>query len=206
MGSRVICVGDVHGCLTEFEELLARLDPRPDDRVILLGDLLDKGPEPYGCLRLAIDRGFDCVASNHEERHARWWWMERRQQAVDERRYERYWAGDRDALDREGVLNVMRPWHDPRDLETNRRLTEGDVRWIETRPPWISIVPGWIAVHGGLQPGVALAQQDPRKVMRLRWVKADGSHVPADYETPGWTPPEGARHWTEGWTGPEPAR
>jgi hypothetical protein len=42
---RLIIVGDVHGCLTELRELLAKIDYREgNDTVVLVGDLVEKGP------------------------------------------------------------------------------------------------------------------------------------------------------------------
>ena len=61
-------IGDVHGCLAELEQLLATLgyaierDPagrptgarHPDRRAIFLGDLVDRGPDTPGVLRLVM--------------------------------------------------------------------------------------------------------------------------------------------------------
>lgn len=181
---RAIVVGDVHGCVIEFLELLEKLEIGPRDRVICLGDFMDKGPDPLGCLRLAMARGFECVAANHEERHARWWRCEKRFRET-------------------GVPNAMRPWHDDRDRAANEDLREDEVVWMESRPPWIEIQPGWVAVHGGFQPGIALADQDPKKVVRLRWMDTEGEHVPVDYDALDRKPADGVSHWTERWTGPE---
>ena len=41
---RNIIIGDIHGCAKEFGELLDRVQPGPEDRLILLGDLFDRGP------------------------------------------------------------------------------------------------------------------------------------------------------------------
>lgn len=40
---RLLCVGDVHGCATELERLLAAIDPSADDQLIFLGDYVDRG-------------------------------------------------------------------------------------------------------------------------------------------------------------------
>lgn len=44
MQGRLIAIGDIHGCHKEFEDLLDKLDLTKDDRLILLGDLINRGP------------------------------------------------------------------------------------------------------------------------------------------------------------------
>ena len=50
---RTIAIGDVHGCADEFEELLAKLELKPDDRVIQVGDLVNRGPDSHRVIELA---------------------------------------------------------------------------------------------------------------------------------------------------------
>jgi bis(5'-nucleosyl)-tetraphosphatase (symmetrical) len=59
-------VGDVHGCGAELEELLERLGPGAGDRVILTGDLFDKGPDPVQVLDLLREVGAEAVLGNHD--------------------------------------------------------------------------------------------------------------------------------------------
>lgn len=63
---RTIFIGDVHGCLTELEELIERLAPGSGDRVILLGDLINRGPDSLGVIRFVRERGFESLMGNHE--------------------------------------------------------------------------------------------------------------------------------------------
>jgi len=48
----IYVVGDVHGCRDALERLLARLEPGPGDLVVLVGDLVRKGPDSEGVLDL----------------------------------------------------------------------------------------------------------------------------------------------------------
>ena len=43
--ARVICIGDVHGCILEVIDLLRAVDFHPGDLVLFLGDLVSKGPK-----------------------------------------------------------------------------------------------------------------------------------------------------------------
>lgn len=69
---RTIVLGDIHGCLDEFRELVQRLDVQSSDHVLLAGDLMDRGPDPVGCVQFARESRFLSVLGNHEERHLRW--------------------------------------------------------------------------------------------------------------------------------------
>ena len=83
-------IGDVHGCLSELETLLGRLGyaierddleravdaVHPDGRtVIFLGDLVDRGPDTPGVLRLAMGMVANghalAVPGNHEDKLVR---------------------------------------------------------------------------------------------------------------------------------------
>ena len=60
-------IGDVHGCLDELQDLLRRCSiDKAADRVILVGDLVAKGPDSQGVVQLARERGFEAVLGNHD--------------------------------------------------------------------------------------------------------------------------------------------
>jgi hypothetical protein len=70
---RTIVVGDVHGCLEELDELLRLVEFRPGfDRLVFVGDLIDRGPDSVGVVRRARELRARSVAGNHEEKHLRW--------------------------------------------------------------------------------------------------------------------------------------
>jgi bis(5'-nucleosyl)-tetraphosphatase (symmetrical) len=70
---RTIVVGDVHGCLEELDELLRLVELRPGfDRLVFVGDLLDRGPDSLGVVRRARELRARSVLGNHEEKHLRW--------------------------------------------------------------------------------------------------------------------------------------
>ncbi len=65
---RLIAVGDIHGCAVEFAELLDRLQLQRGDRLILLGDLINRGPDSRLVLDLARSARALCLLGNHELR------------------------------------------------------------------------------------------------------------------------------------------
>ena len=62
-----LIVGDVHGCLRELEELLelAKLSPSTD-QLIFVGDLVAKGPDSRGVVKLAQKWKAKSVKGNHD--------------------------------------------------------------------------------------------------------------------------------------------
>jgi hypothetical protein len=64
--NRTLIIGDVHGCLDEFELLLQAAGVETTDRVILAGDLVAKGPDSAGVVQLARERAFLSVLGNHD--------------------------------------------------------------------------------------------------------------------------------------------
>ncbi|HVS34633.1 MAG TPA: metallophosphoesterase family protein [Gemmataceae bacterium] len=51
---RTLVIGDIHGCLTALRTLLEVVAPASDDRLIALGDYVDRGPDSRGVLDLLI--------------------------------------------------------------------------------------------------------------------------------------------------------
>ena len=71
MGERILAIGDIHGCLAQFDALLSAVELRPEDHLILLGDYVDRGPDSAGVLRRIIDltqsHKVTALRGNHEE-------------------------------------------------------------------------------------------------------------------------------------------
>jgi hypothetical protein len=67
MAQRTLIVGDIHGCLDEFDELLEVAGYTPADRLVLAGDLVAKGPDSRGVIRRARQLGALAVLGNHDE-------------------------------------------------------------------------------------------------------------------------------------------
>lgn len=63
-------VGDIHGEREMLDELLQLLPLRPEDRLVFLGDYVDRGPDAYGVVErlLALRQERPCVflLGNHE--------------------------------------------------------------------------------------------------------------------------------------------
>lgn len=73
--SKVFAIGDVHGKLDMLETLLKKWNP-DNERLILLGDLIDRGHDAYGVLKIAqhLHKTYGAVIlkGNHEELFVSW--------------------------------------------------------------------------------------------------------------------------------------
>lgn len=49
-GGRLLAVGDIHGCLDPLKRLMDRVRPTETDRLVFLGDYIDRGPDGRGVI------------------------------------------------------------------------------------------------------------------------------------------------------------
>ena len=150
-----VVVGDIHGCIEEFNELLKTIQYNPSQmRLVLLGDLMDRGPDPVGCVRRARELGVECIMGNHEEKHLRWHRHEKKRLQT-------------------GKANPMKAMSDAERL-ANEALNDQDWTWLKNLPMKLDLGFNWWAVHAGCEPRYTLEKQDPRQIMRVRYVDQNG--------------------------------
>jgi serine/threonine protein phosphatase 1 len=69
--NRLFAIGDIHGCAAALRTLIRAIDPRPEDTIVVLGDVIDWGPNSRDCVQQLIDLSSRChfilVRGNHEE-------------------------------------------------------------------------------------------------------------------------------------------
>jgi serine/threonine protein phosphatase 1 len=69
---RTFIIGDIHGCLDMLEKLMDKIAWSPDnDRLIFLGDYIDRGENPKGVVDYILDLTsrsslVECLKGNHE--------------------------------------------------------------------------------------------------------------------------------------------
>ena len=68
---RTLAIGDIHGCATALDALLAVVEPSATDVIVTLGDYVDRGPDSAGVLDrlIALSRAHTVVPilGNHEQ-------------------------------------------------------------------------------------------------------------------------------------------
>ena len=145
MNGRIIAIGDIHGCHEEFAELLARLALASDDRLILLGDLVNRGPDSSRVIDLARQHRATSLLGNHEAR------------LLHFRR-----TGDRSRLKET-------------DEQTIARLSPADWTYLEAMTLTVEIPElNTVFVHGGFLPGQPWQKQPAEVVTRIQVIDRNG--------------------------------
>ncbi len=170
-GHRLYVIGDVHGRLDLLEDLVRRIrddnDRRPtaEVRLILLGDLIDRGPDSAAvvtyCRNIARhSRRCIILKGNHEAAMVLALRGNRRMLAAWLR------MGGDITLQSWGV--DVRSIHDgaSRKLlaEARKAVTDDVLDWMDARPLSLQIG-GYLFVHAGIRPHVALADQQEEDLL-----------------------------------------
>jgi len=146
--ARTIVIGDVHGCIAELEALVSACCLGTSDRVVLVGDLVAKGPDSRKVIEYARDTGMLAVRGNHDEALVRW------KQAADKGKpLPRLGRSAQEALDQ------LKPAH---------------LAWLAELPYYLELDDDSVVVHGGLEPGVKLEKQSPEVMVSLRSILPSG--------------------------------
>lgn len=67
-----ILIGDIHGCSRELSLLLEQISPTDGDQIIFMGDLVNKGPDPAGVVKIIREMDCLCLRGNHDADHLKW--------------------------------------------------------------------------------------------------------------------------------------
>jgi serine/threonine protein phosphatase 1 len=157
MPARTIAIGDIHGCDVALAALVDMLQPAADDTLVILGDVVDRGPGSRQAVEQLLELQQRCrlvlIMGNHDEMMIE---AMRRGNAI------RAWLqfGGQQAVESYGG--------DPGDIPNEHlEFLEAGLNYWETETE--------IFVHGNLEPGVPLEQQDPEW---MRWTHLSGAEQP----------------------------
>jgi serine/threonine protein phosphatase 1 len=180
--TRAYAIGDVHGCLDQLVDLLARIEedsrasPIGREFVILLGDLIDRGPDSAGVLDYLLDARESLpnpifIAGNHEE-------MLLRIAGGEEEQLGGWLAYGGDqcvasyGLDPQGLLK-MPPRSAVRALRA--AIPQAHLDFVASFADSFKLG-DYLFVHAGVRPGVPLKDQT---IADLHWIRDDFLSSPA---------------------------
>ena len=146
MRGRLIAIGDIHGCHREFADLLEKLAPEPHDRIVLLGDLVNRGPDSGKVIALAREHARLALLGNHELR------------LLNYRK-----TGDPTHLKKS-------------DYDTLKQLSSKDWAYMNAMPlTYHDREHGVVLVHGGFLPNQSWRRQPARIVTRVQMIDKEGN-------------------------------
>ena len=162
-------IGDVHGCLEKLLRLLdgLRYDPM-GDRLIFLGDYIDRGPDSKGVLALLLRLQRENPANvfllgNHEDNFLTYL------QACRLGQHTQYWLSE--PFFAGGGVATLRSYHPTLRQPTEARLVEAippeHVQFLAHLPLYWT-TETYIAVHAGVRPGIPLERQQEHDLLRIR--------------------------------------
>lgn len=148
---RLLAIGDIHGCRCALQKLLIRINPTRQDRIVFLGDYIDRGPDPRGVVEtlLHLQRRVPrstFLMGNHERMLL---------DVLDGRNLPLYLAN--------GGLVTLLAYLDKGHLQlpaAHRHFFNSLQRFHETGK--------YIFVHAGLRPGYPLRQQTEEDLLWIR--------------------------------------
>jgi bis(5'-nucleosyl)-tetraphosphatase (symmetrical) len=146
--TRLLVIGDVHGCFDELQLLLQACDFSPaHDRLVFVGDLVNKGPQSLDVVRFVRDSHSLCVRGNHDDAalSAFYKWVE----------------GGR------VPGSAKYPYVEHFEPE--------DVAFLEQLPFSLSLPNhgNAVVVHAGVVPGLQLEHQRPFDMYKMRFVQRE---------------------------------
>jgi len=65
-------IGDIHGCARTFLELVRKLPTGNLQDIVLVGDLIDRGPRSKDVVEFVMENNVPCVLGNHEQMLLDW--------------------------------------------------------------------------------------------------------------------------------------
>lgn len=143
---RIICVGDLHGCIEETLELLDLCKVTSKDVVVFLGDLVDRGPHNDKCVDLAMKH--HCILGNHEDKHLQYRLLEE--------------AGKDPRI------------HAPTHVATREQLRPEHYDYFKSLPFYIRFPQhNAVAVHAGCFPNVPIEGQNPHHLLHIQMINPE---------------------------------
>jgi len=172
-------IGDIHGCAEELAQLLERLSLTPQDRVVSVGDLFHRGPDPAGVIDLLTERNAQFVLGNHEFVVLKRVGLAPTSTHADDRPplRERFPEIDEDDLNGAGgSVSIVPPHRRAHVLLFLQRHSGFFLRndAIEGAEPTRD-GRSWCVVHAGLAPRVVLEHNHIRDLTSLRRLHRPGS-------------------------------
>ncbi len=143
----IYAIGDIHGSLEALKTIFKQGIITPEDKVVFLGDYIDRGPDSKGVIDWCINNqknfDFEFILGNHEI-------MMRAAKTSTERLMEWLYYGGANTLDSYGIGD---------DPNWVKNIGKSHWGFIDACKDYL-VIGNFIFVHAGLETGKPLQEQD----------------------------------------------
>jgi len=144
-----VVIGDIHGCFDELMDLLDKVGPPEDARIISVGDMVDRGPKSPEVTAFFMHES--AVLGNHERKHVKY--------SRNELHRHHFKQGQQDTRSQFGERSGTNipDWKCLGPIPTYAQA----LAYFQTLPRYLDL-PEALIVHGGVMHGTPLDAQDER--------------------------------------------
>jgi serine/threonine protein phosphatase 1 len=171
-GTQVWVIGDVHGQADALEELLAALDIEIGDRIVMLGDLIDRGPDSRKVVRICRTREYITVLrGNHE------------QMVLDgfSGKNQLSWEPSSIWLYNGGAETYESYMEESDEVAGDEEFLR-DALWFASLPHILEL-DDWILAHAGINPNKAMHEQEAEDLLWIRNIFHNAEKFPDSERT-----------------------
>jgi serine/threonine protein phosphatase 1 len=146
---RTLAIGDIHGCHAALTALLAQVRPQPDDKLIFLGDYIDRGPASRQVIETLLElkelHSPVFLRGNHEVML-----LEARADFAESKRWKNY-----------GGLEMLESYAANYDADWPSLIPDAHWKFIEATAKYLE-TDRHIFVHGSLDADLDMEEQSDR--------------------------------------------
>jgi len=147
--SKTIIYGDLHGCLDEFKLLRAKINLSKEDKEIIIGDILDRGPSSNKLLKYIQENNILSILGNHEYKYIR---------------YKKHY----DTFIKTGKKIPMKLDNDKLKIFNN--ISEDEWTYLLSLPFYMKI-DNLTLVHAGITNKIVLDSAEKRDLEKILWIR-----------------------------------
>ena len=162
-GSNIWVIGDVHGFFITFQKLVEKLQLKENDVVVMIGDLIDRGPRSAQVVNyVKTTKNFYCIRGNHEQMMIDGFKPDEIGFFNDRDRSSIFWYQNGGKTTESSYRRLYK-----KNLDMAVSKASDDIDWMENLPTEI-VLDDWRFVHAGYDQNHDVEEQDEQNHLWAR--------------------------------------
>ena len=163
-GASVWVIGDVHGFSITFDNLVDMLNLSKEDRVVVVGDLIDRGPDSYNVVKIVqSDSRIYSTKGNHEQMMVEGFIPK----GISHNLEANLWLRNGGIETIASYIRAFTNFAGEEDTTALEQEISEDKKWMNSLPTHI-ILDKWRLVHAGYDPRTDLDEQGEAEHLWIR--------------------------------------